>query len=56
MHWWWLPCVTCTGDVFPSMYAAYTSYSNSHLDCMVVHGGGGGGGGCTGGCCPCSIL
>ena len=44
--------------------AAYTSYSDSHLYCMVVHGGGGGagggggggsvGGGCTGGCCPCS--
>ena len=40
--------------------AAYTSYSDSHLDCMVVHGGGssagggGDGGGCTGGCCPCS--
>ena len=39
---------------------AYTSHSDSHLDCMVVHGGGGGaggggdGGGCTGGCCPCS--
>ena len=25
--------------------AAYTSYSDSHLDCMAVHGGGGGGGG-----------
>ena len=59
MHWWWLPCVTCTGGVFLVCSAAYTGYSNYNLDCIVVRGGGsgagggGGGGGCIGGCSPC---
>ena len=59
---------TCTGGSYPAELvlvvfflacsATYTSYSNSHLDGIVVHGGGSGaggrsgGGGCTGGCCP----
>ena len=36
MHWWCLPCASCTGGVFPSMFCCiYISYSNFNLDCMV---------------------
>ena len=54
MHWWRLTCGTC---IYVVCSAAYTSYSNSHLDCMVVHssgGGAGGGGGVRGGGSGCT--
>ena len=45
MHWWVLPCVACTGGVFPSMFCGYTD-PDCNLDCVVdglLAAGGGGG-------------
>ena len=67
MHWFVLPCVTCTGGVFLVCSAAYTVYTDPdcNLDCgaevvvvvvvvVVASGGDGGGGG--GGCLPTMQL
>ena len=56
MHWWRLPAELVLYWCFSYIVCstAHTSYSDSHLDCMVVHGGGGGAGGSGGGGSGCT--